>query len=515
VSAKIIKRVLIKELLFFEKIDIDFDEGLVVFSGASGAGKSMLMGSILSSFGLGSPSAAMSELTINNIKAIKVDGYDIDDEFAIKSVKSDKARYYIDGQKISKKALKEIFKPPFISYLSVRDRELIGSKDLLSFIDNIAIRSDKEFKKQLKEYKQRFGLYRSTVSELEALKAKEANVAEFIEFASFEIAKIDEVSPKVGEDEELFSLKQKLSKIDKIKEAIESAHAIFELESRVVEVYTLFDKESAFVTDTFNQIRADFDDIDTLSEELEEIDIEAVLDRIEKISALIQKYGSINEALEYRQKKAEELEKYKNISYDMQELESFIAQEEKDLLFLAKSIDTTRQSMAKQIEEYLYKYLQELKLPRVEFSFVARHIDELGQMDADMRMNGSKISTLSGGEFNRLRIALLVVAMEKGSKQDSGVIILDEIDANVSGDESIAIANLIAKLSSSYQIFAISHQPHLSAKANQHILIKKEEGRGSIEILDREGKINEIARIIAGEKANSEAIKFAKKLLKS
>ncbi|MEA2027605.1 MAG: DNA recombination protein RecN, partial [Campylobacterota bacterium] len=175
-SAKIIKRTLIKELLFFEKIDIAFDGGLVVFSGASGAGKSMLMGSILSSFGLGSPSAGMSELTLNNLKAIKVDGYDIDDEFAIKCVKSDKARYYIDGQKISKKALKEIFKPPFISYLSVRDRELIGSKDLLSFIDNIAIRSDKEFKKQLKEYKRRFGLYKITLAQLEELKAKEANV---------------------------------------------------------------------------------------------------------------------------------------------------------------------------------------------------------------------------------------------------------------------------------------------------------------------------------------------------
>lgn len=510
----IIKRALIKDLLFFDTIDIEFSQGLVVFSGASGAGKSMLMGSILSSFGLGSPEARMSELTLNNIQSIAIEGYDIEDEFAIKSNKSDKARYYIDGQKISKKALKDIFKPPFISYLSVRDKEQIESKMLLSFIDNITARSDKEFKNELKNYKKRFALYKAKLGELQELQAAQSNVDEIIEFASFEIAKIDEISPKVGEEEELLSLKQKLSRIDKIKDAIVNAGAIFELESKVVEVYNLFDRESSFVTDTFNQIRADFDDIDSLSEELEEVDIEAVLDRIEKISTLTHKYGSIEAALEYREEKVAEVEKYKNISYDMQELEHFIAHEKTELIFLAKEIDTKRQESANSIETYLLEYLKELKLPAVTFDFTTRNLDATGSMDVDILMNSSKVSTLSGGEFNRLRIALMVVAMERGTKQESGVIILDEIDANVSGDESIAIANLIAKLSRAYQIFAISHQPHLSALANQHILVKKENDKGSVEILDRAGRINEIARIIAGENANSEAIKFAKKLLK-
>jgi len=511
--AKIIEHVLIKDLLFFDTIEITFEEGLIVFSGASGAGKSMLMGSILASFGFVQPNAAMSELTINNLNAMELDGYDIEDELALKCLKSEKTRYYIDGQKISKKALKELFKPPFISYLSVRDQEIIGSKTLLHFIDNIAAKSDKEFKKELKEYKKRFSLYTLKRKELEELQANQAKITELIEFATFEIAKIDEIAPKVGEEEELFALKQKLSKIDKIKEATQSAYALFELESKVIEVYTLLDQDSAFITDTFNQIRADFDDIDTLSEELEEIDIEAVLDRIEKISTLTHKYGSIQEALEYRDKRVQELERYQNISYDMQELTNFIAQEEKELIFLASIIDTKRQEASVLIQDYLRHYLQELKLPAITFEFIAQHIDEMGALRVDMTMNGSKISTLSGGEFNRLRLALMVVAMERGSKKESGLIILDEIDANVSGDESIAIANLITKLAKEYQIFAISHQPHLSAKANQHILVKKEANQGSVEILDKQGRISEITRIIAGENANSEAVKFAKKLL--
>jgi len=82
----------------------------------------------------------------------------------------------------------------------------------------------------------------------------------------------------------------------------------------------------------------------------------------------------------------------------------------------------------------------------------------------------------------------------------------------VSGDESIAIAEMIAKLSSAYQIFAISHQPHLSAWANQHILVTKEGEQSSIEVLNESKRVQEIARIIAGESPTPQALEFAKKL---
>jgi DNA repair protein RecN (Recombination protein N) len=97
-------------------------------------------------------------------------------------------------------------------------------------------------------------------------------------------------------------------------------------------------------------------------------------------------------------------------------------------------------------------------------------------------------------------------------KEGQGVLILDEIDANVSGDESIAIANMIMKLSSVYQIFAISHQPHLSAQAKQHIVVTKDGDKSQVVELKEEGRVHEIARIIAGENPTKEAMEFAKKL---
>ena len=117
---------------------------------------------------------------------------------------------------------------------------------------------------------------------------------------------------------------------------------------------------------------------------------------------------------------------------------------------------------------------------------------------------------MSGGEFNRVRLALMASTIKE--EQGEGVLILDEIDANVSGDESIAIAQMISKLSVVYQIFAISHQPHLAAQADQHIVVTKDAKTSQVIELSDEGRVHEISRIIAGENPTQEAIEFAKKL---
>ena len=140
-------------------------------------------------------------------------------------------------------------------------------------------------------------------------------------------------------------------------------------------------------------------------------------------------------------------------------------------------------------------------------------LGENGSDSVDVQLGNSRTSTLSGGEFNRVRLALMVVSLS--NIKDGGVLILDEIDANVSGDESIAISNMIFKLSSVYQIFAISHQAHLASKANQHILVAKKDGKTSQALLlDKQGRVDEIARIIGGERPNEEAVNFAIRLLK-
>ena len=503
-------RVYIKSLISFDEVELELEKGLVVISGPSGAGKSLLMNSILSSFGYGGVEASLCEISIDRPLNLKSEVYAFEDEITLKVLKKEKARHYIDGQNISKKTLNGLFSP-FVQYLSVRDKSGFESSNLIGMIDNTLIANSKSFQKLKKEYTKRYLNYRVKINELNKIKQNELKLSELIEFASFEIEKIVTINPKIDEDIELLKVKHQLSRIDKVNDALNEANSIFNLEESVSEVYRLLDKDSGAFGEMMNQLRADFEDIASLSEELAEVDIEGVLDRLEKISSLKSRYGSIEEALEYAKLKQEELAGYQNIEQDKSMLESFLALEFSELMVLAGRMTQARKKEALTLEKELVGYLSELKLPPLVFTFEAVALGVLGQEHIDVSLNGSKATTLSGGEFNRVRLALMVVAL-LGVK-DGGVLILDEIDANVSGDESIAIANMIAKLSEVYQIFAISHQAHLASKANQHILVVKNSDKSRAILLDRDGRVDEIARIIGGEKPNMEAMQFSKKLL--
>jgi DNA repair protein RecN (Recombination protein N) len=400
---------------------------------------------------------------------------------------------------------------PYVKYLSVRDKGGFESETLLAMIDQNLIASDKSFHALRKEYRKRYHNFREKSAELAKIKEDEAKLAELIEFATYEIEKIAKIDPQIGEEEELFRVKQQLSRIDKIQEALSKASNIFTIEPSVEEVYKLLDKDGDFFSDAMNQLRADFEETQNLADELSEVNVEEVLDRLSDLTSLKNRYGSIEEAIAYKALKEKELAGYQTIEKDKTLLESFLQIEFSELMILATRSSQIRQKEAIKVEEEIQKYLEVLKLPTLQFVFGSTGLSENGTDSIDVMLGNSTTSTLSGGEFNRLRLALMATMIPE-TKKKQGVLILDEIDANVSGDESIAIAEMIQNLAKVYQVFAISHQPHLSAKATQHIVVKKEDDKSYVKILDEEARIVEIARIVGGENATSEAIEFAKKL---
>ena len=506
-----IERLYLRELLAFDEVELEFEKGLVVLTGPSGAGKSVLMSAILSAFGYTTQSAAsVCEVSLRKPEKLDHEAYELGDELTIKTVKKENLRYFIEGQNISKKTLQEMF-TPYVNYLSVRDRGGFESEMLLGILDAQLASKDKTFKQLLKEYKKRYQNYKQKALQLSKIKEDESKVAELIEFATYEIKKIVAINPRVGEEEELLKIKQHLSRMDKIKEALSSATGIFALEGSIEEVYRLLDKDASFFGDAMNQLRADFEETEALADELDEVNVEEVLDRLSDLTSLKNRYGSIEEALQYKEAKEKELLGYQNSEKDKSMLESFLALEFSELTILASKLSQMRQQEALVIEERLAVYLRTLKLPALHFVFSAVPLDVKGKDSLDAQLGTSKTSTLSGGEFNRVRLALLASTIPS-QNVSGGVLILDEIDANVSGDESIAIADMIHQLSSAYQIFAISHQPHLSAKAHQHLVVSKTAERAKVEVLDDAARIVEIARIIAGEKPTAEAVEFAKKL---
>lgn len=506
-----IERLYLRDLVSFDEVELEFDKGLVVLTGPSGAGKSVLMSAILSSFGYTTQgAAALCEVNLHKPAGLKSDAYEFENEMIVKTLKKEKLRYFIDGQNISKKALGEMFNP-YVKYLSVRDRGGFESETLLEMIDAQLKVKDKTFKETLKEYKKRYKNYKLKTLQLAKIKEDESKLAELIDYARYEVEKIAAINPNVGEEEALLKVKQQLSRIDKIKDALSSATDIFTLEASVEEVYRLSDKDGSFFSDAMNQLRADFEETENLADELQEVDVEAVLDRLSDLATLQNRYGSIEEALRYKETKEKELSGYQTIEKDKSMLESFLALEFSELNILGSKLSLSRQKEAKVLEKSLEIYLKTLKLPALTFLFSSLPLSTSGTDSLEVMLGASKTATLSGGEFNRVRLALMATTIP-ADKSKQGVLILDEIDANVSGDESIAIAEMIQKLSSAYQVFAISHQPHLSAKAGQHIVISKAGEKSKVEVLNDATRVSEIARIIAGENPTAEALEFAKKL---
>ena len=125
-------------------------------------------------------------------------------------------------------------------------------------------------------------------------------------------------------------------------------------------------------------------------------------------------------------------------------------------------------------------------------------------------LSGTKLDKLSSGEFNRLRLALLALGVET-MQNAGGVLMLDEIDANLSGEESMSVAKVLRHLSTRYQIFVISHQPQLTSMGQQHFLIYKDDESRVRELGENE-RIEEIARIISGDAISDEARGFARDL---
>ncbi|WP_419776985.1 AAA family ATPase [Malaciobacter marinus] len=506
-----ISRIYLKDFLSFNEVDLEFDKGLVVFTGPSGAGKSVLMESILSLFAIQEAKARLGEVVLKS--SIKDEDFDvnIDDEIVIKEIKKDKTRYLLNNQTISKKRL-QLFSSNLIKHLSLKDKTDFESNKLLDFLDLLSKNKNKNFTKLKDDFTKTYKELTLLKKELKKLTDDELKVEELKEFAKFEIDKIESLDPKIDEYDELMDIKKKLSKKDKIEDAIKNASAIFENSHQVSNALELLEINSSFFDDAINELNNHFERFNDSLFELEELDIENVLDRIEKLSSLQKRFGSIKEAIEYKEQKKQDLQKYENLTFEKTKLENDIEEIELNVNELALQISQYRKKSVKDLEKRINHYLKFLYLSNAKIIINEKQLDSNGIDEVIFELNGVDLDTISSGEFNRLRLALLT-SMSEFQIVKNGVLFLDEIDANLSGKESSAIATVLTQLAKSYQIFAISHQPQLTSSANQHFLVDKINQKSKVKVLNKEERINEISRMISGEDITKEALEFAKNLL--
>ena len=504
-----IERLRVKNQLSFKDVDVSFSKGLIAFTGPSGAGKSVFMQAILSLFGKSEANASSVEAVITDKIDLEKFGLNNDEINIFKYTKEKSTRYFINTQSVSKKSMSEISNS-FLNSLAVRDSEEFENERLITLLD--ALIKEPLHGKQVEEFTRLFLEYKKLKSRLEKIEEKERKIEELKEFASFEITKIDDVCPKIGEDEELMRFKRSLSKKEKIQESLEKANTLFDFESNVNEFLNLIEKDSSFFDESMNELRAIIEDERDRLNTLEEQDVEALLERIEKISTLKSRYGSIEEILEYRDKKKKELEEYENISFEKAKLVS-TCKEKLDVLKLKSQLLSQRRvESLKALNQKIDGYLKMLYMPQVNIVMSEIELYEKGFDSLHVELGRVNIKKISSGEYNRLRLAFIATTSEY-LLDVGGILILDEIDANLSGKESMSVAKVLKILSKKYQIFAISHQPQLSSQADSHYLVTKDANGSKIELLNEEQRIVELARMVSGEDVSSEATLFAQKLL--
>ena len=508
-----INRVYIKNCLSFNEVNLEFQKGLNVFTGPSGAGKSILIQEILALFAFNDVKSELSELEFtNNSFEDATYGIDIGDDLVIKNIKKEKARYFLNNQSISKKNLQTI-STKLIKQLNLKDTSDFESQKIIDFLDRLSTKNSSEFKNIKDSFDGKFKDYFNIKKELDRLYEDEKKIEDLKEFARFEITKIEEIDPKEDEYEKLNIIKKSLAKKEKIEKAINKASAIFELNSSITDLLQLLEVDSTFFDEAMNELNNILEKSSDSLSELEDINIEEVLNRIEKISSLQKRFGSIKEALEYKNQKKAELESYMNISFSKTRLEKEYFTLEIEIKDLAKKITSFRKESLVLLEEKINYYLKFLYLNNAEMKILEKNLDFAGIDEIYFELNGVSLDTISSGEYNRLRLALLS-AISDFDIGENGVLFLDEIDANLSGKESDAISKVLIALSKNYQIFAISHQPQLTSSANQHFLVDKKDGISIVKLLNNNEKITERARMISGENVTNEAIQFAKNLLK-
>ncbi|MBN2815893.1 MAG: AAA family ATPase [Campylobacterales bacterium] len=508
-----IERFYLKNYLSFDEVELNLSSGLVVFTGPSGSGKSILMNSILASLGTTSCEASLCESSVTwsiNGEELGIENEDIN---VFKHIKKGNSRYFVNNQTLSKKAISELASD-YLRHLSLKDYSDFENDNLLTILDaRIAIKS-KTILTLKEQYEQNYVEYVDAKKELERLEEEEKKIVELKEFTAFEIKKIADVNPSMDEDEELSQIKKELSKKEKVLETLGSAMEIFNSEHLVSSALDMLDVESSFFDDAMNELRSHFDTAQERFSALEDVNIEEVLNRIEEISSLKRRYGSIEDALAYKDQKEQELLKYENIEIAKSELEERCKRLLKSTNELAEEISLLRQNAIKPFEESLNKYLKSLYLRDATVSLEKIPFSSLGIDKVTILLNATELSKVSTGEFNRLRLAILALKSESMTK-NGGILMLDEIDANLSGEESMSVAKVLKKLSKYFQIFVISHQPQLTSMGDQHFLVYKDGTISKTKELTFTEKIDEIARIISGENISLEAKKFAQELLEA
>ncbi|QUH31060.1 DNA repair protein RecN [Vallitalea guaymasensis] len=548
----------VKNYALIDEINVDFDDNLNILTGETGAGKSIIIGSINAVLGgkvskdmirTGCDSALIELLFYvdNNVVLSKLHEYDINmdnnKELLItrKININGRSVFRMNGQVVTTSIVKDISTKLIDIHGQHEHQSLLNKKNHLSLLDTFCGVDVLELKEKLRE---KYAYYMELSSKIDHFMLDEHTRKKEISFLEYEINEITSANLIIGEDEKLKEEYTLLSNGKKIIKSMSEIHTYVNGDStnmtgaidqigqavRLLSGIKTLDKNIMNMEEQISNIEimlSDFNrDINDYisSFELDESRYFEIEDRIDLINNLKMKYGdTIEEILKYKEEKEKYLEELINHEEHLNQINKEINTLKNEIEVYCGDLTRIRKEKAKHISKLIVNALRHINLLNTNFIIEVNRANKFNSNGWDeieflISTNvGEPLKSLSkvasGGELSRIMLAIKSVL---AGSDDIESLIFDEIDTGISGKTAGLVAEKLVQISKEHQVICITHLAQIAAMGDAHFIIQKKVKDNVthtlINKLDKESSINELARLLGGIKITDAVIANAKEM---
>ena len=546
-----IKSIHVKNYILIEDLTVDFDNGLNVITGETGAGKSILINAIDIAFGAKpakdvvkkGAEKALIELFIEsknpNIKTLfEENGIDTLDEIILsREITSTSSRTRVNGTLVNQEFIKSLKEMLIDIHSQHQTYAFLQPKSHIILLDNYA---KDLYGEELQEYKCLYKEYQGLLNALETAQ-NSANATESqIDFLKFQINEIEQANIEdVTEEETLQNELSVLENSEKLQELTQTSYwALNGDEGSLIDALLQIKANISKAVDMDNSLEGAEQSIIEISELTRDLSstlrdyyqsvnsdtarLNEVQERLYLFDKLKRKYGStLEEVIQTYDKLSEELNTIEFSSKNVEEIQAKIDEILVKLNKLAQDISAKRKNYAQVLSSLIVDELEKLELAksRFEIRITPKELSADGIDDVEFYISTNVsqdlsplAKTASGGEISRVMLAIKTI-FAKSDEIDT--VIFDEIDTGISGKAAQSVADEISELAKFRQIIVITHQAIIAVKADKHFLVSKEQGEETevtIKALNEDEKVKAIASLASGDNSES-ALDFAKSLL--
>jgi DNA repair protein RecN (Recombination protein N) len=548
-----LQSIYIQNYALINELEIDFNKGLNIITGETGAGKSILLGALSLVLGQRADTSVLKDKTKKcfveakfQIKQYKIKDFfiqndlDYEDLTTIRREITDngKSRAFINDTPVNLAILKDL-NNNLIDIHSQHESLLLGDDHFqLSLVDSFA-----DHQELLDSYRNIFEEYNILTTEYKKLINNADKAKADLDYYQYQFNQLEALKLVEGEQDELEAEIEKLNHAEEIKLNLSNSYHLLSGEdisiiSNLKQAKSSIESISKYIKegDSFIQrIDSAYIELQDINNEIEQLNekiehdparIEFIRERLDNIYSLQQKHkvATLKELIKIKEELQQKIDSINSYDFETEKIKKELNVLYGELSELSNQIHENRKNVIPKIENKVIEILRQLGIPNADFKveqILSEEFLPTGKEIIRFLFSANKNVALeelskvaSGGEISRLMISIKSLIVETITLP---TIIFDEIDAGTSGEIADKMGSIIKRMSENMQVINITHLPQIASKGDFHYLVYKKDNHETtntyIKLLSQDERINEIAKMLSGEALSDAAIKNARVLL--